>query len=105
MLQANQKFSSILTKIGNGEQLDGMEITLIESRFCTVEEAEASRRVAIPLVRLEEGEDRWKTPDHSFKIGVELNEIVVPHVCCSKLCLTTGIDLVPCRDEFRFALV
>ncbi|GFV51889.1 ATP-dependent DNA helicase [Trichonephila clavipes] len=39
--QANQQFSSILTKIGNSEQLDEMEITLIESRFYTVEEAEA----------------------------------------------------------------
>ncbi|GFX02601.1 hypothetical protein TNCV_728551 [Trichonephila clavipes] len=41
MRQANQQFSSTLTKIGNGEQLDEMEITMIESRFCTVEEAEA----------------------------------------------------------------
>ncbi|GFR31894.1 ATP-dependent DNA helicase [Trichonephila clavata] len=41
MRQANQQFSSFLTKIRNGEQLDGMEIILIESRFCTVEEAEA----------------------------------------------------------------
>ncbi|GFU73134.1 ATP-dependent DNA helicase [Trichonephila clavipes] len=41
MRQANQQFSSILTKIGNGEQLDKMETALIESRFCTVEEAEA----------------------------------------------------------------
>ncbi|GFT16099.1 transposable element Tc1 transposase [Trichonephila clavipes] len=41
MRQTNQQFSSMLTKIGNGEQLDEMEITLIESRFCTVEEAEA----------------------------------------------------------------
>ncbi|GFV01352.1 ATP-dependent DNA helicase [Trichonephila clavipes] len=41
MRQANQQFSSILTKIGNGEQLDKMEITLIQSRFCTVEEPEA----------------------------------------------------------------
>ncbi|GFX86674.1 ATP-dependent DNA helicase [Trichonephila clavipes] len=40
MRQANQQFSSILTKIGNGEQLDKREITLIESRFCTVEGAE-----------------------------------------------------------------
>ncbi|GFX34444.1 ATP-dependent DNA helicase [Trichonephila clavipes] len=40
MRQANQQFSSTLTIIGNGEQLDAMEITLIESRFCTVEEAE-----------------------------------------------------------------
>ncbi|GFV99195.1 ATP-dependent DNA helicase [Trichonephila clavipes] len=40
MRQANQQFSSLLTKIGNGEQLDEIETTLIESRFCTVEEAE-----------------------------------------------------------------
>ncbi|GFT25005.1 ATP-dependent DNA helicase [Trichonephila clavipes] len=40
MRHANQQFSSILTKIGNGEQLDEIEITLMESRFCTVEEAE-----------------------------------------------------------------
>ncbi|GFR27938.1 ATP-dependent DNA helicase [Trichonephila clavata] len=36
MRQANQKISSIFTKIGNGEQLDCKE-----SRSCTVEEAEA----------------------------------------------------------------
>ncbi|GFX36174.1 hypothetical protein TNCV_2065151 [Trichonephila clavipes] len=42
MRQANQQFSSILTKIGNGEQLDEIEIILIESRFCTVEEAEVA---------------------------------------------------------------
>ncbi|GFW03021.1 ATP-dependent DNA helicase [Trichonephila clavipes] len=40
ILWQNQQFSSIFTKIGNGEQLDEIEITLIESRFCTVEEAE-----------------------------------------------------------------
>ena len=39
MRQANQQFSSILTKIGNGERLDEIEIALIESRFCSVEEA------------------------------------------------------------------
>ncbi|GFV16070.1 ATP-dependent DNA helicase [Trichonephila clavipes] len=38
--QANQQFTSILTKIGKSEQLDEIEITLIESRFCAVEEAE-----------------------------------------------------------------
>ncbi|GFV68179.1 ATP-dependent DNA helicase [Trichonephila clavipes] len=38
--QENQQFTSILTKIGKSEQLDEIEITLIESRFCTVEEAE-----------------------------------------------------------------
>ncbi|GFT45769.1 HTH CENPB-type domain-containing protein [Trichonephila clavipes] len=40
MRQANQQFSSILTKIGNREELDEIKITLIVSRFCTVEEAE-----------------------------------------------------------------
>ncbi|GFW83606.1 ATP-dependent DNA helicase [Trichonephila clavipes] len=40
MRRGSQQFSSILTKIGNGEQLDEMEITPIESRVCTVEEAE-----------------------------------------------------------------
>ncbi|CAD6235025.1 GSCOCG00012402001-RA-CDS, partial [Cotesia congregata] len=39
MRQANQQFSSILTKIGNGERLDEIEIALIESRFYSVEEA------------------------------------------------------------------
>ncbi|GFU43061.1 ATP-dependent DNA helicase [Trichonephila clavipes] len=41
MRQANQQFSSILTKIGNGEQLDEIELTLIVSRFCIVQEAES----------------------------------------------------------------
>ncbi|GFW47260.1 ATP-dependent DNA helicase [Trichonephila clavipes] len=41
MRQANQLFSSLHTKIGNGEQLDEMELALIESRFCTMGEAEA----------------------------------------------------------------
>ncbi|GFW62385.1 ATP-dependent DNA helicase [Trichonephila clavipes] len=39
MRQANQQFPSILTKIGNGERLDETEISLIESRFYSVEEA------------------------------------------------------------------
>ncbi|GFX88885.1 hypothetical protein TNCV_2575921 [Trichonephila clavipes] len=43
MCQVNQQLSSKLAKIGSGEQIDEMEITLIESRFCTVEEAEVSR--------------------------------------------------------------
>ncbi|GFY25377.1 ATP-dependent DNA helicase [Trichonephila clavipes] len=46
--QANQQFSSILAKIGNGEQLHEMEIVLIESRFfCRVEEAEARNYFSI----------------------------------------------------------
>ncbi|GFX26167.1 ATP-dependent DNA helicase [Trichonephila clavipes] len=49
MRQANQQFSSIVTKIGNDEQLDGIEITLIESRFCIVKEAELRCPQDIPL--------------------------------------------------------
>ncbi|GFV60175.1 hypothetical protein TNCV_2444641 [Trichonephila clavipes] len=41
MRPTNQQFSSILTKIRKREQLDEMEITLTEFRFCTVEETEA----------------------------------------------------------------
>ncbi|XP_014218648.1 ATP-dependent DNA helicase PIF1-like [Copidosoma floridanum] len=40
MRQSNQMFSSLLTKIGNGEVLDENECTLIESRFYTKEEAD-----------------------------------------------------------------
>ncbi|GFW03977.1 uncharacterized protein TNCV_2050931 [Trichonephila clavipes] len=48
MRQANQQFSSILTKIGNDEQLDETEITLNESRFRFVEETEVRcRRVYV----------------------------------------------------------
>ncbi|GFW58456.1 ATP-dependent DNA helicase [Trichonephila clavipes] len=39
MRQTNQQFSSILKKIGNGEGLDEIEMSLIESRFYSVEEA------------------------------------------------------------------
>ena len=40
MRQSNVAFSSLLTKIGNGELLLEDELTLIESRFCTKEEAQ-----------------------------------------------------------------
>lgn len=39
MRQSNQLFSSIVTKIGNGEQLESHELELIQTRFCTVDEA------------------------------------------------------------------
>ena len=42
MRQANQQFSSILTKIGSGEQLEDHELTLLESRFVTTQEPEIS---------------------------------------------------------------
>lgn len=40
MRQANQEFSSILTKIGNGRQHNDQELILLESRFVTMQEAE-----------------------------------------------------------------
>lgn len=39
MRQAKQTFASVLTKIGNGEQLDDDDIHLIEARFFTQEDA------------------------------------------------------------------
>lgn len=39
MRQANQLFTSILTKIGNGEQLESHELELTQSRFFAVDEA------------------------------------------------------------------
>ncbi|GFU70605.1 hypothetical protein TNCV_2971651 [Trichonephila clavipes] len=40
MRQANPQLSSILTSIGNSEQFEEIEITLIESRSCIMKEAE-----------------------------------------------------------------
>lgn len=40
MRQENAQFSSLLTKIGNGNQLDEDQLQLIESRFCSEGEAE-----------------------------------------------------------------
>lgn len=39
MRQANRAFSEVLTKIGNGIQLEPDELNIIESRFFTKEEA------------------------------------------------------------------
>ncbi|GFU29199.1 hypothetical protein TNCV_278131 [Trichonephila clavipes] len=53
-----------------------------------------SRRAASPLVWLMEEVEKWEAPDHpkvcSLKIGVETSQIVLSHVWCSKLRLTTG---------------
>ncbi|GFU92413.1 ATP-dependent DNA helicase [Trichonephila clavipes] len=61
MRKANQQFSSILTKIGNGEPLDEMEIDLIEFRFCTVEEAEARCPHGIRLFNTNNSVNEYKT--------------------------------------------
>ncbi|XP_043504558.1 ATP-dependent DNA helicase pfh1-like [Polistes fuscatus] len=44
--QANQQFSSILTKIGSGEQLSVLELALLESRFVTTQDAETKYKIA-----------------------------------------------------------
>lgn len=41
MRQANVQFATILTKIGNGDQLENDEITILESRFFTKSQADA----------------------------------------------------------------
>ncbi|GFX60067.1 hypothetical protein TNCV_4557471 [Trichonephila clavipes] len=61
MRQANQQFSSVLTKIGNGGQLDEIQIALIESPFCTVEEVEA-RCPQGTFISLKQFEDLIKSP-------------------------------------------
>ncbi|GFT97203.1 hypothetical protein TNCV_3858581 [Trichonephila clavipes] len=54
-----------------------------------------SRRAASPLVRLVKGQEEWEAPDHpqvsSLKIGVEMSQIVLLPVWCSKLRLTTDV--------------
>ncbi|GFW60181.1 uncharacterized protein TNCV_1842641 [Trichonephila clavipes] len=65
-----------------------------------------SHRAACLLVRLVEGEENWEislTTSRAFplKIGMEPSKIILSPVRCSKLRLTTGIQLAPCHDEFR----
>ncbi|GFT75679.1 hypothetical protein TNCV_5059841 [Trichonephila clavipes] len=54
-----------------------------------------SCRAANPLVRLIEGEERWKTPDHprvlSLKTRLEMGQIVLSPVWCLKLRPTTNV--------------
>ncbi|GFU75108.1 uncharacterized protein TNCV_3172871 [Trichonephila clavipes] len=55
-----------------------------------------SRRAASPLMRLVDGEERWKAPDHPpgcslSKLGVKPSYIVLSPVWCSKLRLTKGV--------------
>ncbi|GFT91043.1 hypothetical protein TNCV_2008741 [Trichonephila clavipes] len=64
-----------------------------------------NRRAACPLVRLVEQEEEGKTctTPRSFplKTGMEPSKIVLSPVRCSKLQLTTCIQLASCHDEFR----
>ncbi|GFT95406.1 hypothetical protein TNCV_3326731 [Trichonephila clavipes] len=36
-----------------------------------------------------------------YPFGIFSNEIVLTHVCCSRLRPTTGVHLTPCQDEFH----
>ncbi|GFX09324.1 hypothetical protein TNCV_1887371 [Trichonephila clavipes] len=64
-----------------------------------------SRRAASPVLRLVEREEMWEVPDSSsvcfLKIGVEPSQIVLPPAWCSKLPLTTYVQLALSRDEFH----
>nr|XP_029715803.1 uncharacterized protein LOC109402861 [Aedes albopictus] len=61
MRQANVEFSSILTKIGNGEQLSPEEIRLIESRFRTTEWCQQHVPQAIRLFHRNADVERYNT--------------------------------------------
>ncbi|GFX56318.1 hypothetical protein TNCV_2242501 [Trichonephila clavipes] len=58
-----------------------------------------SRRAASPLVRLVEGEAYAQ--DVLLKTGVEPSQIILSLAWCSKLRITTGVQLAPYYDEFR----
>ncbi|XP_069968672.1 uncharacterized protein [Bactrocera oleae] len=49
MRQENSEFSSLLTKIGNGDQLDEQQLLMIESRFCSDGESEEGCHSGIRL--------------------------------------------------------
>ncbi|GFV71812.1 hypothetical protein TNCV_4868961 [Trichonephila clavipes] len=64
------------------------------------------RRVASPLVRLVEGEEKSEAPDHprvfSLKIGMESSKIVLSPAWCSKAKANDRRrNLAPSREEFR----
>ncbi|GBP91921.1 hypothetical protein EVAR_103570_1 [Eumeta japonica] len=59
MRQANQEFSSILTKIGNGQLLNDRELILLESRFVTTPEAEVECPHGIRLFNTNEAVTRY----------------------------------------------
>ncbi|GFV21949.1 hypothetical protein TNCV_4526351 [Trichonephila clavipes] len=56
-----------------------------------------SRRAANPLVRLEEGEERWEVVAiprvFSLKIVVLPRKIILSPVWCSELRITTGVKI------------
>ncbi|GFT02552.1 uncharacterized protein TNCV_1487661 [Trichonephila clavipes] len=126
MRQANQKFPSKLTKIGNGEQLDEMKIALIESSFYTVDEAEArcpqdwtnaqhydrrcycvsleippspSSRYPERVVLLK----RWKPQCPSHPV-VNSIFIIVSDYCLAEVSLRVG-DILPPTDTFGDRLI
>ncbi|XP_053596141.1 uncharacterized protein LOC103578666 [Microplitis demolitor] len=61
MRQEKQQFFTILTKIGNGEQLDDFELNLLESRFVTIQEAETQCPHGIRLFNTNEAVTRYNS--------------------------------------------
>lgn len=59
MRRANQQFSTILTKIGSGEQLSVLELALLESRFVTIQAAETKCPYGIRLFNTNEAVTRY----------------------------------------------
>ncbi|XP_074109916.1 uncharacterized protein LOC141534456 [Cotesia typhae] len=61
MRQAKQQFSTILTKIGNGEQLGDFELNLLESRFVTIQGAETKCPHGIQLFNTNKAVTRYNS--------------------------------------------
>ena len=59
MRQADENFSRILTKIGNGECLDPDEQTTIESRFVSKDWCDEHRKNAVRLFHKNEDVDKY----------------------------------------------
>ncbi|GFY17813.1 uncharacterized protein TNCV_1075481 [Trichonephila clavipes] len=79
----------------SGEDMDVCKCVVSSRHGGTVKRS----RVAISIVKLVEGEERWEVRDHprvfSLKIGVEPSQIMLSPVWCSKLRLKTGIRNLP----------
>lgn len=77
MRQSNEQFSSILTKIGNGEQMSPEEITLIESRFRTAEWCQQHVPQAIRLFHRNVDVDRYNSVSLVDREAVECTAVDV----------------------------
>ncbi|GFU88135.1 hypothetical protein TNCV_1337041 [Trichonephila clavipes] len=83
---------NIMTKMAglNGLGLNPGEIMDVSKGILPLRQGGtlSSRQATSPLLRLKEGEDRWKSLDYpsvfSFKIWMEPIKILLSSVCCSK---------------------